>query len=130
MKKVIVVFLLITSIAAFGQKPIISGYLGKTNYVMLKYNTGVRLRHPEKWKPSNEVSSSYFEGFSFKSELEVNVGHTFSNRFVLEAIGGFNSLTMDLNHHRSAFYYVNDMGYRLDYDYYQGYPKITDIYAG
>ena len=130
MKPIILGFALLIAGNVLGQEPVLSGYLGKLNYASLKYNTGVRLSHPEQWKPFSEVSSRNYSGVSAKSELEINVGRVFSNRFVLEGIFGHNSLSMDLDHGGSAFYHQSNTGFQRSYDYYLGYPKITDLYTG
>lgn len=112
------------------QKPVISGYLGKTNYGSLKFNTGVRSQHPEKWKKYDEVSIANFDGFSMKTELEMVYGHVFSNNFVLEVLGGHNSTTIDLNYLNDPFLYQLPSNKFNNYHNYYGYPKITDWYTG
>ncbi len=118
------------SMTVQSQKPIVSGYLGKTNYGMVKFNTGLRVEHPEKWKKNTEVSSDYFTGVDFKSEFEMVYGHIFSNRFIVEGIAGLNTTSIDLNNMRSAFSYSFPSGFRSEYFNYFGYPKITDVYGG
>ncbi len=118
------------STTAKSQKPVVSGYLGKTNYAMVKFNTGLRFEHPEKWKKNNEVSSDYFTGVDFKSEFEMTYGHIFSNRFIVEGLVGFNTTSVDLNNMSSAFEYSFPSGFQSEYFNYFGYPKITDVYGG
>ncbi|MFT5724714.1 MAG: hypothetical protein ACI9JN_001836 [Bacteroidia bacterium] len=121
--------MLFTLTSAYAQKPVISGYLGKRNYGMVKFNTGIRTQHPEKAKGPNEVSGSFYDGFSYKSELEINYGHIVSNRFIIEVQAGLNNLAMDLNG-LSPFYFRHSPGSQREYQNYYGYPKINDIYGG
>jgi hypothetical protein len=131
MRRIIIVSLIAFSSLCQAQKPVVSGYLGKTNYGMMKLNTGLRIDHPEKWKKASDVSTSHFDGVNFKSELEVIYGHIFSNRFILEAVVGFNSTSIDINSsYSSSFVYTTSSGYQSDYSYYYGFPKISDFYTG
>lgn len=115
---------------SYAQKPALSGYLGRTTIASLKYYTGIRTRHPEKWMPASEATETNYSGISFKSELELSVGRALSNRFMVEGIIGHNTLSMNIGRFGGAILFTDVDGGQRTYSYYYGLPKITDNYVG
>lgn len=130
---VVLVCLGLTFTFAKGQEMLVSGYLGKRNYGMLKIRTGIR-QDPEK---SLSYQDEYNENlpilglFALKSETEFVYGRVVSNRFISEAKFGFNrtSFDFDNDYYRNKFYdqQGNDLGYFAGL---KGRPKVNDMYIG
>lgn len=126
--KRISIFIIILSAAfgVYGQKPVVSGYLGKTMYAKMRFATGITFGHPNKSMTANEVrtSNSSDLGLSLKREFfEVAFGKVMSNHIGLELNVGAHSMAMD--YENISFY-----SYGSPYDDIIGYPKVSDFHTG
>ena len=115
------------AIASQAQKPLTSGYLGKTMYVKYRVATGITLSNPVKAKSAAELRTSNTSELiaSLKREFfGISFGKVFSNHIALEVNIG--------SHAMSMAYPVDYGSYYSDRTFIgiSGYPKIKDVHGG
>ncbi len=119
--------LLLTAVC-YGQRPITSGYLGKTTYVNIRFATGLTLNHPQKARSSAEFlnEGSAIGQHSLKKEFEIIGGKVLSNHVSIEGNFGAHNTSMNLGEYFSGYYTL----FPLNINQIHGSPKVTDRYIG
>ncbi|MBO6514943.1 MAG: hypothetical protein JJ975_00145 [Bacteroidia bacterium] len=131
MKRVAAILLcMVIWLSSYGQKPVTSGYLNKTNYLNLRLATGLTYQHPGKPLSADEwrAAGGPTGGNSLKRELELIAGKVISNHLAVEVNYGYHTTGLDMASLRPGAITRTAQG--TMYGDVYGFPKVTDSYLG